>query len=127
MRNPYLMAAVVCVAVTIPAIVGICLGATLFLLTAAVATCFCYKRRLTVGGLHDKFVEHERGVARSGVACAQPRRPTAVRSPAGGPPPPHYIKKSPSPTGARSPPGVSHIHVHSPSLKDNQTPFYFVY
>ena len=92
------------IAVTTPALVGICLGATLFLVTVAAVTCFCYRR-------HSKPLQGGKKGVRGGpdkpLALQQHRRPTAVKSPAGSVGT-HYLKKSPSPTGgARSPPGVS--------------------
>ncbi|XP_055707678.1 synaptotagmin-11 [Phlebotomus papatasi] len=62
----------------------------------AVMTCYCARRirqrnRKTAG--HDATLPFQ-----------PPRRPTAVRSPSGAPP--HYLKKSPSPTGTKPPPGA---------------------
>ncbi|GAB0088150.1 Synaptotagmin [Sergentomyia squamirostris] len=62
----------------------------------AMMTCYCARRirlrnRKTNG--HDASLQFQ-----------PPRRPTAVRSPSGAPP--HYLKKSPSPTGNKLPPGA---------------------
>lgn len=79
--------------VTTPVLVGACLGAAFFLVTVAAVTCVCYRRRLT----HSKLPGKQR------CAAAEPmRRPTAVRN-TGAPGP--LLKKSPSPTGTKSPPG----------------------
>lgn len=109
-HRPYAVAAIiVSFAVTTPALVGICLGATLFLVTVAAVTCFCYRR-------HSKLVQNGKKGVRGGpdkpLALQQHRRPTAVKSPAGSAGT-HYLKKSPSPTGgARSPPGVRYDFVN---------------
>ncbi|KDR15169.1 hypothetical protein L798_11062, partial [Zootermopsis nevadensis] len=99
--------------VTTPALVGICLGATLFLVTVAAVTCFCYRR-------HSKLVQSGKKGVRGGpekpLALQQHRRPTAVKSPAGSAGT-HYLKKSPSPTGnARSPPGPGGSGTPSPTV-----------
>ncbi|KAK3919290.1 putative inactive receptor kinase [Frankliniella fusca] len=95
-----------------PAIVGICLGASLFLVLTAAVTCVCYRRRSHWAQGHEKLggLGKPRGSADKPLALQQhPRRPTAVKSPAGPGGPPQYLKKSPSPTGpGKSPPGVSH-------------------
>ncbi|KAK7792989.1 hypothetical protein R5R35_013174 [Gryllus longicercus] len=104
--------------VTTPALVGICLGATLFLVTVAAVTCFCYRRHSRVlGGGGGGRKKEPRG-GRPEVVLRQCRRFSAVKSPAGaGPGPgPHYLKKSPSPTGsARSPPGAGGSNTPSPT------------
>ncbi|XP_066993259.1 synaptotagmin-4 isoform X2 [Anabrus simplex] len=109
-------------AVTTPALVGICLGATLFLVTVAAVTCFCYRR-------HTRLVGGKKGLRGMGpekpLALHQYRRPTAVKSPAGmgvgtGT---HYLKKSPSPTGGtRSPPAPSGSGTPSPTSGQILTP-----
>lgn len=103
-------------AVSTPAIVGICLGASLFLVLTAAVTCVCYRRRTHWTQGHEKLdgLSKQRGSAFGSafgsadkpLALQQhPRRPTAVKSPAGGPT--QYLKKSPSPTGpGKSPPGA---------------------
>jgi hypothetical protein len=91
------------IAVTTPALVGICLGATLFLVTVAAVTCFCYRRHSMLSQCGKKGI---RGGLDKPLALQQHRRSTAVKSPAGSAGT-HYLKKSPSPTGSvRSPPGV---------------------
>jgi synaptotagmin-4 len=90
--------------VTTPALVGICLGATLFLVTMAAVTCFCYRKRSPyTHKLHSKRSEKPVTL----------RKPTAVRSPNSGPTT-HFLKKSPSPTGHKSPPGVCNGSVKTP-------------
>ncbi|XP_052121648.1 synaptotagmin-4, partial [Frankliniella occidentalis] len=111
-------------AVSTPAIVGICLGASLFLVLTAAVTCVCYRRRSHWSQGHEKLggLGKPRGSGDKPLAMQQhprpcPRRPTAVKSPAGGPP--QYLKKSPSPTGpGKSPPGAT---TPSPT-KDARTP-----
>ncbi|XP_049792501.1 synaptotagmin-11 [Schistocerca nitens] len=82
---------------TTPALVGICLGGALFLVAVAAVACS--------GGLGALSLHQP------------PRRPTAVRSPAGGAPAPHYLRKSPSPTGnpAKTPPGSGQSAASSPT------------
>ena len=86
---------------------GICLGGALLLISVAAVSCFCYrgrqirnhKLRPPVGGYR----------ARIETKPLPFRKPTAVKSPnsvAGVPA--HYLKKSPSPTGVKSPPGSCH-------------------
>lgn len=79
-----------------PAVVGICVGSALLVVTIAAVSCVCYKRRSAV-----KLQQSLRKTSDKNVPL---RRPTAVRSPSSGPAGP-ILKKSPSPTGARSPPG----------------------
>ncbi|XP_034240364.1 synaptotagmin-4 [Thrips palmi] len=90
-------------AVSTPAIVGICLGASLFLVLTAAVTCVCYRRR-SHWAHHEKLAGKPR-VDKPLALQQHPRRTTAVKSPAGGPT--QYLKKSPSPTGpGKSPPGA---------------------
>jgi len=77
------------------ALIGICLGATLFLISMAAVTCFCYRRR---GGPPHKLIYRRPPDKGLGL-----RRPTAVRSPGSQG---HYLKKSPSPPGRLPSPGV---------------------
>ncbi|XP_023723886.1 synaptotagmin-4 isoform X1 [Cryptotermes secundus] len=105
--------------VTTPALVGICLGATLFLVTVAAVTCFCYRR-------HSKPLQGGKKGVRGGpdkpLALQQHRRPTAVKSPAGSVGT-HYLKKSPSPTGgARSPPGSGGSGTATPTVGNLSPP-----
>jgi hypothetical protein len=87
--------------VSTPAVVGICLGATLFLFMVAALSCHCYCR-------HSTGKKCSRGGRDKPLALQQRRRPTAVKSPAGSTGT-HYLKKSPSPTGTmRSPSRVRH-------------------
>ncbi|GIY60158.1 synaptotagmin-4 [Caerostris extrusa] len=91
--------------VTTPALIGICLGSTFFLISLAAVTCFCYKRRST-GSASQKLTS----VLKKSHHPDKPlvlRKPTAVKSPSsgsvGGP---VLMKKSPSPTQPKtSPPG----------------------
>lgn len=88
-----------------PTVALLCLGGAACALMLAVAAWYCFKRG------------RARSAKRHGVdqplAFHMHRRPTAVKSPAGNGGPAgatgtHYLKKSPSPTGAaKTPPGVS--------------------
>ncbi|XP_047500221.1 synaptotagmin-4-like [Penaeus chinensis] len=69
-------------------VVGVSVGAALLVLLLGAASWVCYRRR----GAHKKLSERPLTL----------RRPTAVKNPA---PQSHYLKKSPSPTGNKSPPG----------------------
>ena len=77
-----------------PALIGICLGSTLLLLSVAAVTCFCYRRRSSSA--------HKLIYRRTPDKPVGLRRPTAVRSPGSQG---HYLKKSPSPTGKPATPG----------------------
>ncbi|CAL1284779.1 unnamed protein product [Larinioides sclopetarius] len=95
------------VKVTTPALIGICLGSTFFLISLAAVTCFCYRRRSS-GSASQKLTS----VLKKSHHPDKPlvlRKPTAVKSPSsgsvGGP---VLMKKSPSPTQSKiSPPGGS--------------------
>ncbi|GFQ70369.1 synaptotagmin-4 [Trichonephila clavata] len=95
------------IAVTTPALIGICLGSTFFLISLAAVTCFCYRRRSS-GSASQKLTS----VLKKSHHPDKPlvlRKPTAVKSPSsgsvGGP---VLMKKSPSPTQSKiSPPGGS--------------------
>jgi hypothetical protein len=95
--------------VTTPALVGICLGATLFLVTMAAVTCFCYRKRSPY--------THKLYSKRSSEKPVTLRKPTAVRSPNSGPTT-HFLKKTPSPTGNKSPPGVCNGFAKTPTAVD---------
>ncbi|XP_075210861.1 synaptotagmin 4 [Lycorma delicatula] len=89
-----------------PAVLGICLASSLFLLTVGFL-CFLYRRRETVA-LNTKLV----GDRTAPLVFYHHRKPTAVKSPAGSASGPHYLRKSPSPgttpaggSGANSPTG----------------------
>nr|XP_018910718.1 PREDICTED: synaptotagmin-4 isoform X2 [Bemisia tabaci] len=95
-------------AVSTPAVVGICLGTTLFLTMVGAATCFCYRRRYVTIGRNKLSGEK--------TLVFQHRRSTAVRSPACSQTTTHYLKKTPSPSscapslcgsGANSPTGTA--------------------
>lgn len=87
--------------VSAPALVGICLGATMFLVTVGAVTWVCYCKNHLLGR-HNKLSEPTKKGRGSGpdkpLAFHQHRKPTAVKSPAGSAGGPHYLKKSPSPT-----------------------------
>ncbi|PRD33073.1 UNVERIFIED_CONTAM: hypothetical protein NCL1_18518 [Trichonephila clavipes] len=95
------------ITVTTPALIGICLGSTFFLISLAAVTCFCYRRRSS-GSASQKLTS----VLKKSHHPDKPlvlRKPTAVKSPSsgsvGGP---VLMKKSPSPTQSKiSPPGGS--------------------
>ncbi|XP_054287427.1 synaptotagmin-4 isoform X2 [Macrosteles quadrilineatus] len=90
-------------AVSTPALVSICMAGTLFLAMVSAATCLCYRRR-AVQGPHSKLVTAKRGRGpEKPLAFQHHRKPTAVKSPAGGVSGPHYLKKSPSPQGSCTP------------------------
>lgn len=69
-------------------VVGVSVGAALLVLLLGAVSWVCYRRR----GGHKKLSDRPLTL----------RRPTAVKNPA---PQSHYLKKSPSPTGNKSPPG----------------------
>nr|CAD7406653.1 unnamed protein product [Timema cristinae] len=94
---------------TTPALVGICLGTTLFLVTVAAVTCFCYRR-------HTRLTGGKKRSPDKPLTLHPHRRPTAVKSPPGAAGS-HYLKKSPSPTNpARTPPGPGGSGTPSPSV-----------
>ena len=93
--------------VSAPAVLGICLGGAVLLVSVAAVSCFCYRG-------HQHRSHKLRGVSNGYRASnfeSKPlafRKPTAVKSPSsttGSGVPAHYLKKSPSPTGMKSPPG----------------------
>ncbi|XP_037083022.1 LOW QUALITY PROTEIN: synaptotagmin-11-like [Pollicipes pollicipes] len=95
-----------------PALIGVCLGAALLLLSVAAVACFCYRRR---GSPPHKLIYRRPPERSVGL-----RRPTAVRSPGSQG---HYLKKSPSPTGKPATPGSGSDgggepgeRAHTPSL-----------
>uniref|UniRef100_A0A1B6LZE9 C2 domain-containing protein n=1 Tax=Graphocephala atropunctata TaxID=36148 RepID=A0A1B6LZE9_9HEMI len=102
--------------VSTPALVGICLAGTLFLATVSAVTCVCYRRR-QFSGSHSKLVtaKRGRGAPEKPLAFQQHRKPTAVKSPAGGIGGPHYLKKSPSPTQGCSTPAAGGSAATSPT------------
>ncbi|CAG0912688.1 unnamed protein product, partial [Notodromas monacha] len=77
-----------------PALVGICLGASVFLVSMLAVSCLCYRRRAYHYKPYTrKFPERPMNF----------RKPTAVKSPGTQS---HYLRKSPSPSsGFRTPPG----------------------
>lgn len=95
-----------------PALLAICLGGALLAILILAVTWFCYRRR--------RLYHAKRHGPDQPLAFHTHRRPTAVKSPAGngggasgGP---HYLKKSPSPTGpSKTPPGMSAPHTPSPT------------
>lgn len=93
-------------------LVGICLAALVFLVGVLAAACFCHRNRHSGYGSHKIFggKKYKAGPEKP-LAFHQHRKPTAVKSPAGTGGNTHYLKKSPSPTGGKSPPGVSDTEV----------------
>ncbi|XP_018323176.1 synaptotagmin-11 [Agrilus planipennis] len=88
-------------------VVGLCLGAGIFVLCLAAISCFFYRR-------HRQLNAKRHGPDQP-LAFHTHRRPTAVRSPAGGTTT-HYLKKSPSPTNpSKTPPGLSGPSSPSPT------------
>lgn len=83
----------------VPAVLGLTAAAIL-----AVTACFCARRFRR----QKKKAGHEV----SSLPFQPPRPPRAVRSPSGQPP--QYLKKSPSPTGIKPPPG-GHLPAQSPT------------
>lgn len=71
-----------------PGVVGVSVGAAVLVLVVGALAWACYRRR----GTHKKL----------GDRTVTLRRPTAVKNPQ---PQSHYLKKSPSPTGPKTPPG----------------------
>lgn len=95
-----------------PAVVGICLGATLLLFSVAAVSCFCYR------GHQQQTRRKLRSPGHLDNRALAFRKPTAVKSPIGQQHYPshhapvasaaalaHHLKKSPSPTGTKTPPG----------------------
>lgn len=76
--------------IVVPAVLGLTAAAIL-----AVSACFCARRLRR----QNKKAGHE-----AAFSFQPPRPPKAVRSPSGQPP--QYLKKSPSPTTVKLPPGV---------------------
>ncbi|KAB0791939.1 hypothetical protein PPYR_03739 [Photinus pyralis] len=96
--------------VTSPAVFGLCLAGGIFVLCVAAVTCYCYRVRR----LHNS----KRHGPDQPLAFHSHRRPTAVKSPAGGSTT-HYLKKSPSPTNpSRTPPNMSGANTPSPIGND---------
>lgn len=92
----------------VPAILGLTAAAIL-----AVTACFCSRRIRT----RNKKVNLEQ----NNITFQPTRRPTAVRSPSGQPP--HYLKKSPSPTATKPLPGTLLSPVQSVKYsEENETP-----
>lgn len=99
-------------AVSTPAVVGICLGGTLLLISVAAVSCFCYRgqqyrhgKKIPSGGTGS---ENRPLAFRKPVAVKSPNQHQLVYSHHGAGSTAaisHHLKKSPSPTGARTPPG----------------------
>nr|CAG4650135.1 EOG090X05OW [Sida crystallina] len=98
------MAGINRIGLSTPAVVGIVLGAALLLLSVAAVSCLCYRGRSN----RSKKLRSPSGGYRTGFETKPLpfRKPTAVRSPNTGT---YYLKKSPSPTGIKSPPGSSAV------------------
>lgn len=95
----------------VPAVLGLTAAAIL-----SVTVCFCARRIRR----HNKKANSE-----TALTFQAARRP--LRSPSGGTAaPPHYLKKSPSPTTIKSPPGTHQLspqeHLHSPLSHTHQQP-----
>ncbi|KAK6643935.1 hypothetical protein RUM43_000200 [Polyplax serrata] len=93
--------------VSTPALVGICLAALAFFVGIFAVTCFCQRSRYNTYGSSKLFGGKKfKAGPEKPLAFHQHRKPTAVKSPAGaGGIATHYLKKSPSPTGGKSPLG----------------------
>lgn len=94
-----------------PAVVGICLGGALLLLSVAAVSCFCYrghnvrnKKLRSAGGHYHHHLGSESQPFRKSTAVKHVCSPSSATGPAG-----HHLimKKSPSPTsgGGKTPPG----------------------
>ncbi|XP_032791988.2 synaptotagmin-4 isoform X2 [Daphnia magna] len=119
-------------AVSTPAVVGICLGGVVLLISVAAVSCFCYR------GHQQQTRKKMRSPGSHLGSESRPlafRKPVAVKSPnsqqqlthshsiSGGSSAAisHHMKKSPSPTGAKTPPGSCPIG-KSPSPLSGTTP-----
>ena len=96
----------------VPAVLGLTAAAIL-----SVTVCFCARR----------YRRNKKGSNPETILTFQARRP--LRSPSGGTAaPPHYLKKSPSPTIIKSPPGSHQLspqeHLHSPLSQTHQQPLH---
>lgn len=115
-----------------PAVVGICLGGVVLLISVAAVSCFCYR------GHQQQTRKKMRSPGSHLGSESRPlafRKPVAVKSPnsqqqlthshsiSGGSSAAisHHMKKSPSPTGAKTPPGSCPIG-KSPSPLSGTTP-----
>nr|CAG4650954.1 EOG090X05OW [Simocephalus serrulatus]SVE94218.1 EOG090X05OW [Simocephalus serrulatus] len=117
-------------AVSTPAVVGICLGGTLLLISVAAVSCFCYRGQQARNGKKVRSPGSHIGSENRPLAF---RKPMAVKSPnqqqltyshhvAGSSVAiSHHLKKSPSPTGVKSPPGSCPI-AKTPSPLSATTP-----
>ncbi|KAG8181733.1 hypothetical protein JTE90_028272 [Oedothorax gibbosus] len=90
---------------TTPALIGICLGSTFFLVSLAAVTCFCYKRRS--GSSSSLKPTSLKGRPDRPLVL---RRPTAVKSPSSGSVGAVLPRKSPSPTSANKTPSPIGMH-----------------
>lgn len=79
------------------------MAAGVFLVGVLAVTCFCKRGRQAEYGGHG-FLGKKYKMAAEKPLAFHHKKPTAVKSPAGNT---HYLKKSPSPTEGKSPPGVS--------------------
>lgn len=116
-----------------PAVVGICLGATLLLFSVAAVSCFCYRGHHQPHGRLGKKLRSPVGhIDNKPLAF---RKPTAVKSPishqhcypsqhvvTSAAALAHHLKKSPSPTGNKTPPGSCPIGKTSSPLSAGTTP-----
>nr|SVE76366.1 EOG090X05OW [Daphnia longispina] len=110
-------------AVSTPAVVGICLGGVVLLISVAAVSCFCYRgQQITRGNKKVRSPGSHIGSENRPLAF---RKPVAVKSPNNSQQltsvTAHHLKKSPSPTGAKTPPGSCPIG-KSPSPLSATTP-----
>ncbi|GAB6032447.1 Synaptotagmin-4 [Chamberlinius hualienensis] len=89
--------------VTIPTLIGICLGGTVFLATIAAITCVCYRKRNLYS--QDRLATAIRRGGNGDSKNVTHKRSSHVKSPGGLPPGP-TLKKNTSPSGSKSPPSV---------------------
>ncbi|XP_046444898.1 synaptotagmin-4-like isoform X1 [Daphnia pulex] len=117
-----------------PAVVGICLGGVVLLISVAAVSCFCYRG-------HHQQTRSTKKARSPGSHIGSENRPLAFRKPVAVKSPnnpqqlthsypvsggssvaiSHHLKKSPSPTGAKTPPGSCPIG-KSPSPLSATTP-----
>ncbi|EFX81695.1 synaptotagmin 4 protein, variant 2 [Daphnia pulex] len=122
-----------------PAVVGICLGGVVLLISVAAVSCFCYRG-------HHQQTRSTKKARSPGSHIGSENRPLAFRKPVAVKSPnnpqqlthsypvsggssvaiSHHLKKSPSPTGAKTPPGSCPIGKSPSPLSGNEGPKQFL-
>jgi hypothetical protein len=125
--------------VSTPAVVGICLGGVVLLISVAAVSCFCYRG-------HHQQTRSTKKARSPGSHIGSENRPLAFRKPVAVKSPnnpqqlthsypvsggssvaiSHHLKKSPSPTGAKTPPGSCPIGKSPSPLSGNEGPKQFL-